>query len=370
MTGRMGAMEPAAAETEEARIEALHRRMSEHSLGGHWQDREQNPALVPHLWPWEAIHSCLMESGEVIKLGHVDEAAKRRTVNLVNPAIKARKATSRTLQMSVQLVNPGERAECHRHTAAALRFVVEGDGSGYTNVEGEKMLMEPGDLVLTPNWTWHDHHNPGDRPLIWLDVLDTHLTNFLDAAYRENYSDVPVDQGNYFEGAAQPIVHEDGYCRRRLGVVRPRTASSNGAALPYAYKWRDTLKLLEEMAAVGVTDPFDGVLLEYTNPLTGGPTMPTISCRAQLLAPGEATRSHRHSSSTIYHVVQGEGVTTVGAGKGGGEDLVWGPRDCFFVPSKNWHRHRNRSKTEPAILFSVTDRPVLESLGLYREEQE
>ena len=116
---------------------------------------------MPHLWPWSVIYSCLMESGEVVKLGGVDDAANRRTVQLVNPALTQRKATSRTLQMSIQLVKPGERAECHRHTAAALRFVVEGDGTGYTNVEGEEMLMEPGDLVLTPNWTWHDHFNPG-----------------------------------------------------------------------------------------------------------------------------------------------------------------------------------------------------------------
>ena len=105
------------------------------------------------------IYSCLMESGEVIKLGGIGDAAKRRTVQLVNPSLTNRKATSRTLQMSIQLVKPGERAECHRHTAAALRFVVEGDGTGYTNVEGEQMLMEPGDLVLTPHWTWHDHFN-------------------------------------------------------------------------------------------------------------------------------------------------------------------------------------------------------------------
>ena len=131
----------------------LHNRLAEHSLGGHWQPREKNTELVPHLWPWSVIYSCLMESGEVIKLGGIDDAAKRRTVQLVNPALTNKKATTRTLQMSIQLVKPGERAECHRHTAAALRFVVAADGTGYTNVEGEQMLMEPGDLVLTPNWT-------------------------------------------------------------------------------------------------------------------------------------------------------------------------------------------------------------------------
>jgi len=116
-----------------------------------------------------------MESGDAVKLGRIDEAAKRRTVQLVNPGLIAEKATTRTIQMSIQLVKPGERAECHRHSAAALRFVVEGDGTAYTNVESEQMFMEPGDLILTPNWTWHDHFNGGDGPIVWLDGLDIRL---------------------------------------------------------------------------------------------------------------------------------------------------------------------------------------------------
>jgi gentisate 1,2-dioxygenase len=345
---------------EDPRLEALHRRMAENSLGGHWQARARAPKLEPFRWPWSVIYSCLMESGEVIKLGHIDEAAKRRTVQLVNPALTEFKSTSRTLQMSIQLVKPGERAECHRHTAAALRFVVEGDGTGYTTVEGEEMRMEPGDLVLTPNWTWHDHYNSGKNPIVWLDVLDVHLTNYFDATFHENYS----------EGPSQPVVKPDGYCRQRLGVVRPRTTSVDGQTLPYAYKWSDTLAALKEVAATDRRDPHDGVLLEYANPLTGGPTMPTIGCWVQWLAPGETTKTHRHTSSTIYHVVEGQGVTTVGMSKGVGEELTWGPKDCFFVPSWRWHHFQNTSKKEPAIIFSVTDRPVLEGIGLFREERE
>jgi gentisate 1,2-dioxygenase/1-hydroxy-2-naphthoate dioxygenase len=271
--------------------------------------------------------------------------------------------------MSVQLVKPGETAECHRHMAAALRFVVEGDGTAFTNVEGEQMLMEPNDLVLTPHWTWHDHQNQGTKNVVWLDVLDAHLASFLDAPIHENYKEACDQNGNYFTGSSQPIVHEDGYCRRRYGVVRTRGGSSDGRAVPYAYKWRDTLAALKDMASAGERDPHDGVLLDYTNPVTGGPTMPTIACRAQWLGPGEATRLHRHTSSTIYHVIEGEGTTEVGPSASGGAGYEWGTRDCFFVPSLQWYRHVNRSKTSPALLFSVTDRPVLESLGLYREEK-
>jgi 1-hydroxy-2-naphthoate dioxygenase len=348
------------AEAETPQLKALHRRLAESSLGGHWQSRQRPAKLESHLWPWATIYSCLMESGEVVKLGHIDDAAARRTVQLVNPALIAEKATSRTLQMSIQLVKPGERAECHRHSAAALRFVVEGDGTGFTNVESEQMFMEPGDLILTPNWTWHDHFNPGKNNIVWLDVLDSHLTNYLDAPFHENYG----------EGPAQPIVKADGYCRQRLGAIRPRTANVGNQALPYTYKWRDTLDALKEGAAAGQVDPYDGVLLEYANPLTGGPTMPTIGCWVQQLPPGQTTKPHRHTSSTIYHVIQGEGVTTVGDKKNACDDLTWGPKDCFFVPSWKWHQFKNTSNKEPAIMFSVTDRPILESLGLFREESE
>ena len=93
-----------------------------------------------------------------------------------------------------------------------------------------------------------------------------------------------------------------------------------------SYKWRDTLKALENIAASGPSDQFHGVLLEYTNPLTGGPTMPTIGFWIQWLAPGETTKPHRHTSTTIYHVVQGQGVTTVGENPGSGQELMWGTK--------------------------------------------
>jgi 1-hydroxy-2-naphthoate dioxygenase len=346
--------------TDDPRLQSLHRTLAENSLAGHWQTRQPQPELKPYLWRWPVIYSCLMESGEVVKLGHIDEAAARRTVQLVNPGLTAFKSTTRTIQMSIQLVKPGERAECHRHTAAALRFVVEGDGTAYTTVEGEEMHMEPGDLVLTPSWTWHDHYNQGEKNIVWLDVLDVHLMNYLDANFHESYG----------EGPAQPITKPEGYSRQRLGTVRPRAENPNNRALPYAYKWRDTLPVLEELAASGESDPHDGVLLQYTHPVTGGPTMPTIDCRVQWLRPDEATEPHRHTSSTIYHVMQGDGTTVVGKEKGNGTQLAWTRQDCFVVPSWHWHYFRNTSKTEPAILFSVTDRPVLESLGLYGEEEE
>jgi gentisate 1,2-dioxygenase len=361
-------MSQAEIDLDDSRVHALHELMAKHSLAGHWQDRERSPALVPHVWPWSVVRSCLAESGEVIKLGHAEDAANRRTVQLINPALPNIKQTTRTLQMSIQLVNPGETAECHRHMAAALRFVIEGDGTAFTNVDGEKMVMEPNDLILTPHWCWHDHQNAGAKPVVWIDVLDVHLTKYLDAAVTQSYAAAGDKGDNYLDGIAQRVLRDDGYCRQRYGIVRAR-AEADGRAVPYAYKWRDTLAALQGMAAAGERDPHNGILLDYTNPVTGGPTMPTILCRVQMLAPGESTRAQWHTSSTIYHVIEGEGTTIVGASATGGEAYDWGTRDGFFVPSMKWHRFVNRSKTAPALLFSVSDRPVLESLGLYKEQK-
>ena len=166
-------------------------------------------------------------------------AAKRRTVQLVNPALTNKKATTRTIQMSIQLVKPGERAECHCYTSRMpCGSSSKRDGTGYTNVEGEQMLMEPGDTALTPNWTWHDHLNAGKQNLVWLDVLSVPLVSHLDANFHENYA----------EGPAQPIIKRDGYCKPaiRPAIRPPRMSGVSNAALPYNYKWRDTLQALTD----------------------------------------------------------------------------------------------------------------------------
>jgi len=104
------------------------------------------------------------------------------------------------------------------------------------------------------------------------------------------------------------------------------------------------------------------VILEYTNPLTGGPAMPTIACYIQLLRPGEHTQAHRHVCCTNYHVIEGSGYSLVG-----GQRLAWEDKDVFTVPTWTFHEHVNTGN-RPAFLFSFTDAPVMRALDLYREE--
>jgi gentisate 1,2-dioxygenase len=82
-----------------------------------------------------------------------------------------------------------------------------------------------------------------------------------------------------------------------------------------------------------------------------------------MLRPGGVTRPQRTNASAILHVVRGRGVTIVGDQK-----LEWETGDVLALPHWTWVHHENRSATEPAFLFSSTDRPILEAFGIYREE--
>jgi len=330
-------------------INDLDERLKKNSLGGHWQHVERSGPIDALMWRWEDIYSGLIESGEVVRLG---QDTLRRTVQLRNPKLPT--GTTKTIQMSIQLVRPGERARAHRHTAQAVRFVVQGNGA-YTTVEGERMLMYPNDLVLTPGWTWHDHANLTDEPVIWLDGLDIPLAMHLDAQFQVNYHQ-----------EAQEITKADGASVLEYSPARSRAPGAHPWPYPpYRYAWSETLPALLSLVTSGQgNDPFDGYLMEYANPLDGGHTLPTMSCRVQLLEPSQRTSSHRHTGSAIYHCIEGNGTVTID-----GVEFEFGPRDCFVIPSWRSHSFVNRSKTDNAILYSMTDLPVLEALHLYREEE-
>jgi len=269
---------------------------------------------------------------------------------LVNPGLDRRHGfATHTLQISCQYVRPGENARAHRHTPAALRFVLEGNGA-YTTVNGQQCVMEPGDLILTPKLTWHDHSNDSKQPMIWLDGLDFPLITALHQVMQQRYPE-----------RRQPIEKSSEENMSQLG-------RSIRHGLPLAdffhYKWRDTEPALRAL----LQDPsrrnaFDGYLLEYRNPLDGGSTMKTIGCAVQLLPPGDRTETHRHTSTVIYHAFRGSGATQIAD-----HYFEWEQGDSFVVPLWYQHSHLNRSASDEAILFSMSDAPVLKALDLYREE--
>lgn len=328
------------------KISDLDRELEKNNLAGFWTTRTPLHAPeAPFLWKWAPLYDGLMKAKESVGL----DMAERRVIRLVHPHSPIRSA-SRTLQFTFSIVKPGEVARAHRHNMAAIRFVVQGKGA-CTTVEGERFPMEEGDLILTPNWSWHDHFNGSDQPIIWLDGLDGPLVQAFNILFFEPY-----------DREAQPITRRDGESRQRFGFARgPAEGENEKGGIPFRYGWKESYEALQAVRA-GETDPFDGALLRYINPATGGFTLPTMSCEVQLLRPGGETRSHRHTSTALYHVFKGRGRTRVGEGY-----LEWEKGDSFVIPLWQWHSHESDAQGE-AVLFSINDRPIMESLGLYREE--
>lgn len=303
-----------------------------------------------HKWAWRDVRSQMMRAGDLV----TPQEAERRVLMLINPAFKS--TSFRTIGLiyaGIQLIMPGEIADSHRHTPNAQRFIIEGEGA-YTAVEGERTIMSKGDYVLTPGWTWHDHGNESNKPMIWLDGLDLPFAIMLDANFFEDYVDG--------DGQMQPIYRQPEDSHSRWGRnLRPSWQSpfSTTASPILNYRWKDARASLHALRDE-TGSPYDGIIMQYTNPVTGGPTLPTISAYLQLLRKGEHTKSHRHTSSTIYHVAEGGGRSIVN-----GAEITWEEGDTFIVPS--WAPHEHVSVGGEAVLFSYTDRPIVSAFGFYRE---
>jgi gentisate 1,2-dioxygenase len=306
---------------------------------------EPAPACVPAIWHYRDVRPYLMESGGLITA----QEATRRVLMLMNPGLGGEASITGSLFAGLQLIMPGEIAPAHRHSQSALRFIIEGRGA-YTAVDGERTAMQPGDFVITPSWTWHDHGNETSEPMVWLDGLDIQIVKLLGASFAEGYPD-----------ETQPVSRPEGDSFARFGHNllpvdwKPEVKTSPVFNYPYVR----TREALENLARNGAPDPYHGHKLRYVNPASGEFAMPTIATFVQLLPAGFASQPYRSTDGTVFIVVEGTGETRIG-------DTVftWEPHDIFVVPSWMTHTHRAASET---VLFSFSDRVVQEKLGLWRE---
>ena len=330
---------------------AYYERIGRHSMTPLWEvlDALVPPAprspVVPALWRYAEVREQVLEAGRLISA----EEAERRVLILENPALRGESCITQSLYAGLQLILPGEVAPAHRHAQSALRLVLDGQGA-YTAVDGERTTMRRGDFIITPAWTWHDHGNLGDQPVVWLDGLDIPMLRFFDAGFAEN-DDAKV----------QHVARPEGNSLARFGhnmvPVRHDHVAPTSPIFNYPYaRSREALALLQKQET---PDAWLGHKLRYVNPLTGGAPMPTIGTNLQLLPKGFAGKTHRATDGTIYSVVEGRGTAEIG-----GQRFDFGPRDTFVVPS--WAPLR-LSATEDAVLFSFSDRPVQLAMGVLRE---
>jgi gentisate 1,2-dioxygenase len=345
-----------ASSTAEAELERLRQNMTAANLMPLWELEAEimgiapNPKTLAWLWPWSETYAIAERAGELIP---VERGGDRRAIALANPGQSGLPYATSTLWAAVQWLNGREIAPAHRHTSQAIRFIIDGAGS-YSTLEGDKVFLERGDLVLTPPWLWHDHGSESDERAVWMDVLDIPLNNYLDAPFFEAY---PHD--------TQPVdkVLNGSVLKYGVGQMRPawEEPSRDYPAL-MTYKWADTDRAIQNLASVE-TDPFDDVALEYTNPHTGEAVMKTFACQIQMLRPGTHTYAHRHTGSWVYLAFEGTGSTIIDS-----VQFDWREGDMFVLPSWARHEHINRSATNRAILFAAHDTPLLRAAGKYRLE--
>ena len=332
--------------------QAFYAAIAPHHLAPLWENlhhlvtRAPATPTVPAHWDYDGVvRPYLMQAGGLITA----KEAERRVLILENPGLPGQASITRSLFAGLQLILPGEVAPAHRHTQSALRFIIEGHGA-YTAVEGERSLMEPGDFVITPSWTWHDHGNDSAAPMVWLDGLDIPIVRLFDASFAEPAA-----------ADSQTVARPSGDSLARFGHnMAPVDWRPTGPASPvFSYPYARSREALAALARNGAPDACHGHKLRYVNPATGGAPMPTIGAFLQLLPEGFATAPYRCTDGTVFSVVEGEGETIVGD-----TTIRWKPRDLFVVPA--WHRHTHRATSE-AVLFSFSDRPVQEALRLWRE---
>lgn len=313
---------------------------------------EPTTDMEPYCWEWDEVRDSLRRIEREAPLEGLPQGT-RRSLALTTPGLNI---TSPTIAVFYQTVTPDEEAGAHRHNVGAFRFVVEGSEDMYTIVEGEAFPMHPGDLILTPNWTYHDHVNESDETAVWVDVLDwPFIGEALKAPIFENHDEF-----------RQSVDKPPGHFNSQFGRLRPAMEDSSRFrdAPPYRYSWEDAYTTLRNAAdADEGYDPYNGYNLEYVNPETGqGPAMSTIQLRLQLLEGDETTRTHRHNTNEVYYVVKGSGTTTVGD-----LELDWSEKDSFVVPPGEWHAHE--ADAEESVLFAMSDYPIYDTFNIYHEER-
>jgi gentisate 1,2-dioxygenase len=316
-----------------------------------WFCAAPQPAALPYRWRYADLKPLLLEAASLVSTAE----AERRVLVLENPGLTGRHLATDALYAGLQLILPGEFARTHRHTAAALRFIIEGTET-YTAVEGERCYMRPGDFIVTPSWAWHEHRNEGREPTVWLDVLDVALIRFLGAGFSEHY---PHPE---FPPKVPPGDSSLRYGRNLVPVGYRRGA---GASPLFSYPFDYAYEALDHLRHHSDWDACHGLKMEYIDPTTGGPAIPTISTFLQLLPQGFTTEPYRTTASCVITVVRGHGRLTIGEGALARE-LEYEPKDLVAVPS--W-QPVSLSAAEESVFFCASDEAVHRALGVWREQR-
>jgi gentisate 1,2-dioxygenase len=287
---------------------------------------------TPAVWSYADTKSLLLSAAELVSA----REAERRAVLFINPGRNESPYTLDTILAAHQLILPGEQAVCHRHSPFAVRFLIEGS-QGYTAISGKKMYMEPGDLIITPVWNWHDHGNEGTENVIWMDGLNIPL-----------FRSMPIDFTEHYNEEFGRDTHDS-------------TTATDAEATEMKFPWT---AMRDRLCAIGG----DYATLEYQLPGSGESVSTTIGANMERIQPGASSMRRKETTNHIFQVHRGSGSTRLVSPVDGSEIILkWGPGDNFAVPS--WYEFTNQADAdseEAVYLFYFTDKPMQDKLGFWR----
>ena len=320
---------------------------------------------LPCLWRWKDYGPYLEKIAKIAAEADISliELTDRQSILLVNPGLGGRLQITSTMRTAISVYVPQDKAPAHIHSANANRTILT-EGGGYTNVEGERCECKRGDIIWTPNGTWHDHGNDSETPVMWIDMLDWPLLEYLDAAW----VDMDYSAAANTNEKIQKTVHTDGYSTRLYGAgglkptfVSHRRGWGQDPTPMIHFRGEDVRAALDDLR-IELGDPFEAINLQFVNPVTGRSIFPTLDYHAQLLREGEQTKFKRETSSTFVIVMEGEGYSEVG-----GQRFDWTRNDVFVMPNFLWRRHVNTGSSD-AVLYTVSDAALLRNIGQYRSQ--
>jgi gentisate 1,2-dioxygenase len=304
-------------------------------------------------WRYADIRPKLIEAGQIVPI----ELAERRVLALINAGVKpARLATTPSIFIGLQLILPGEFAPAHRHTPAAARLVIEGAG-GSTTVNGDKLPMEPGDLLLTPPHHWHQHRHEGSEPMIWMDILDHPVGIPLETSYLVDEEDAaPEDLRRVNTADSSEALY------MAAGLVPFRSPGERPKRYPMLrFPWNRTKEALKSISDRSTTH--EPIHLMFVNPESGTSLLETMCFSVRMLRPGEEVFVPRRSASAVFQILEGEGESVIDD-----RPFPWSAHDTIACPTFAQVTHRNTSTKQPAFLLQVDDAPLQSKLGFYEEE--
>jgi len=293
---------------------------------------QPGPTVVPAHWPAGRVFPLLHEAGRKVS----SEFADRRVLVCNNPALPPFSGTTQTLYACLQLLLPGESTSEHRHSQSAFRFVLSGEGAA-TILNGREVSMHPGDLIVTPSWTWHGHVNDGGNQVIWLDGVDNAIVKLFDATFFQSSREAenPPQACTPAESSETPYWH---------------------------YEWATMRRQLNAQRESGAVHPSHGYRVRYLDPDTGRDPLPTMAAHLSYLPADFRGERYRSSDSVVCVVVSGKGCTHLES-----TSIEWSENDVFVLPT--WEAYRHQVSAD-AVLFSFSDRGAQERLECWREQSD